>query len=722
MLIDRPQIVEGSFITNASVPTGTADPTSANPGELFFRTDLNAFRFYNNSGWVMVSDAAGLAGHVADDTRHATPAQNLFLDGVSVSFTDVNSIPVLASNFSTLSTNFTNHTGDDARHLTPAQNTFLDTLNLPLLTAGMVNFLGGVTSNVQTQLNNIKNTADGAANNLAVHVADDARHLSGPQNTLLDSLTVTAAEVNHLGGATSNIQAQLTTGSSNKVSKAGDNMTGTLSMGTNKVTTSSFATVATDVPNKKYVDDSDYLNLNPKAGLTSADSTVPIYSDFKFALGVWGSASFTFTDRDSKQVIYYHAQTPTRKIRVFRAYRFSDNDTFVFDNDPVSLTFLVGDEYVRFIANLGTHFTYLCLVSETTQAITRWVIAKTNGSSRWQDWTLGYDVTSLRSGVDNFSLLQDAAGDRVMRVVYDTATTVLEVYNSALTVLRSQTLFNRATDIDPVDNGGGIARTGQNISFGYNPFGLAFPFTWDPYTQTLHQKNSGYYVWNQAGVNVGQGFSLSISWTIPRSWITVGGAAPSNLIPIKNSTYRYSAYPDSTWDTDDGGMSEAYGSSGTAASLVTDEYSGNIFMTTHGTFTSVQAGLIYRLAYSNGKIYKTFGTTIGPFIQNTNDLSMPDGSAWSKQIDPSYGQIIGSNIQFLGISSRYGAQLINTTFSTTQFSSVARANDTLKLDAAAAILSPQAAWPAPVQANMTQGNFSTVVVSGNPLNFWAPGL
>ena len=221
---------------------------------------------------------------------------------------------------------------------------------------------------------------------------------------------------------------------------------------------------------------------------------------------------------------------------------------------------------------------------------------------------------------------------------------------------------------------------------------------------------------------VERGFSLSISWTIPRSWITVGGAAPSNLIPIKNSTYRCSAYPDSTWDTDDGGMSEAYGSSGTAASLVTDEYSGNIFMTTHGTFTSVQAGLIYRLAYSNGKIYKTFGTTIGPFIQNTNDLSMPDGSAWSKQIDPSYGQIIGSNIQFLGISSRYGAQLINTTFSTTQFSSVARANDTLKLDAAAAILSPQAAWPAPVQANMTQGNFSTVVVSGNPLNFWAyPG-
>lgn len=721
MLIDRPQIVEGSFITNASVPTGTTDPAAPNPGELFFRTDLNAFRFYNNSDWVAIPDAAALATHVADDARHLTAPQNTFLDGITVTFTDVNSILTIASNLSALTTNFNAHVGDDARHVTPAQNTFLDGLNLPSLTAAEVNFLDGVTSSVQLQFNSIKATADGAATNLAVHIADDTRHLSAAQNTFLDGVSVTATEANQLSGVTSNIQAQLNAVSGNKVSKTGDSMSGPLSMGANKITTTAVPTVPADVSNKKYVDDSDYLNFNPKAGLTSADSSVPIYSDFKFALGVWGSGSFTYVDRDSKQVIFYHAQSPTRMVRVFRAFRFSDNDTFVFDNDPVSLTFLTGDEYIRLMLNLGTYFAYVGLASAATGSITRWLLVKTGGSSRWQDWSLGYDVTSIQSGNNNFALLQDSSGDRIMQVVYTGPTSTLNVYGPTLTVLRSQTLYTSATEIDPVDHTGN-ARTGLNITFAYSPAGLAFPFTWDPSTQTLHQKNSGYYTYTQAGVNVGQGFALSISWSVPRSWITSGVATPSNLIPIKNSTYRYSGYSDSTWDTDDGGMSISYGGSGQATSLVTDEYSGNIFMTSHNTFTSAEAGNIYRLAYSAGKVYKTFGATIEPFIQNNFFVSMPDGSAWSKQIDPSYGLIINNNIQFVGFSTRYGSRLIGTTFSTTQFSSIARANDTLKLDAAAAILSPESTWPAAVQTAIRPGAFSTVVVGGSPIAMWsAPG-
>lgn len=60
MLIDRPQIVEGSSIINASVPTGTSDPSSPNLGELFFRTDLNKLRVYDSTGWVPASQQTSL--------------------------------------------------------------------------------------------------------------------------------------------------------------------------------------------------------------------------------------------------------------------------------------------------------------------------------------------------------------------------------------------------------------------------------------------------------------------------------------------------------------------------------------------------------------------------------------------------------------------------------------------------------------------------------------
>ena len=58
MLIDRPDIVEGSAIQNASVAKGSADPANPNLGELFFRADLNKLRVYSSSGWTDVGASA----------------------------------------------------------------------------------------------------------------------------------------------------------------------------------------------------------------------------------------------------------------------------------------------------------------------------------------------------------------------------------------------------------------------------------------------------------------------------------------------------------------------------------------------------------------------------------------------------------------------------------------------------------------------------------------
>jgi hypothetical protein len=83
MLIDRPQITETSYLSNAVIDSGTADPTSPDIGELFFRTDLGQLRVYNGSTWV----EAGSTVHAASTSLHLSTAQNTLLDGLAPTLT-----------------------------------------------------------------------------------------------------------------------------------------------------------------------------------------------------------------------------------------------------------------------------------------------------------------------------------------------------------------------------------------------------------------------------------------------------------------------------------------------------------------------------------------------------------------------------------------------------------------------------------------------------------
>lgn len=145
------------------------------------------------------------------------------------------------------------HTLDFDVHITTDQNTFLDALDLPALTGAEANFLIGVTSNIQVQLDDkisrVGDSMDSLANltffgggevlglpvtpsqasaatsaaYVDAHIADADPHLTTDQNTFLDALdlpTLTGAEVNFLIGVTSNVQAQL----DSKLTNAGGNM------------------------------------------------------------------------------------------------------------------------------------------------------------------------------------------------------------------------------------------------------------------------------------------------------------------------------------------------------------------------------------------------------------------------------------------------------------------------------------------------------------------
>ena len=718
MRIDGIQLTEGSNFRNATIDGGTGFPAMPNPGELYFRTDANALFARNNANWVELAAQSTITAHMADDTRHLTTSQNTLLDGITVSFTDVNQLAGVTSNI---------------------QSQF-NALNVTVADAGI-------------QLNNISNY-----NVLSRDEKPDVKleweRMFNEQPDILAKaagLGITGALIQNYTTAITTLDTYLSSLGPNQIwtnfgvdtIMIGDSLATyrrnfyfqrqlllnamIAKAGQLPLTSTIVPSTNIDLTNKLYVDNMDYLNLNPKAGMTSGDSTVPVYSDFKFSLGTGGTSALTLVDSESKQVVYFNATTPTTKQSMFRAYRFSDNDSFVFDNDAISAAFLNANERVGAMLNAGTNFVVLQLVTITyPTTTTRIAIARTDGSSRWQDWTFAYDVLPQFQGsmLTNWSLIQDPVfGDRILQVVYDlpgAAYSDLRVYDSTLTLLRTQRMYSQSTDVCMSDLTG-AGRTAASISVGYYPYGFGHGFTWNPFTETFHQKNAGYYNGKtSAGQTYGQNYALSISWVIPRSWIMSGTGTPSNLIPVKTSGFRYHAYQDSTWDADDGGMSTAgYGNAGNAYTITTDEYSGQVCLSTKGTWSYSDIGNNY--VFAAGRVYKTFGSSLLSSQLKQIGAALPDGSAWSKMINPGFTQVIDNQISFVGTSVRFGTSLITTTFSTTSFNSAYIANDTFKLDAANAKLFVGQQWPTDVSSS-SPGNFGTVVVAGVPNVHWTvPG-
>ncbi len=212
-------------------------------------------------------------------------------------------------------TNLSTHATDTDLHISPIERNWLSSI-VGTVTSDQVNYLSGVTSDVQDQIDSkvaiggdtmtgplylhanptgnlmaapkqyvdavaalkfdktggevtgfITLHADPTLNLHAVtkqyadaaltgHASDDALHLTSGQNAFLDALTVSATEVNYLGTVSSNVQDQL----DSKLNKAGGEMSGF-------ITLHAAPTLDLHASTKKYVDDAAALKVN-KAGDT----------------------------------------------------------------------------------------------------------------------------------------------------------------------------------------------------------------------------------------------------------------------------------------------------------------------------------------------------------------------------------------------------------------------------------------------------------------------
>jgi hypothetical protein len=59
MLQDTITLIEGANITNATIASGTSNPSNPSTGELFFRTDLSGLYVYDGSTWAAVGGSLG---------------------------------------------------------------------------------------------------------------------------------------------------------------------------------------------------------------------------------------------------------------------------------------------------------------------------------------------------------------------------------------------------------------------------------------------------------------------------------------------------------------------------------------------------------------------------------------------------------------------------------------------------------------------------------------
>ena len=439
---------------------------------------------------------------------------------------------------------------------------------------------------------------------------------------------------------------------------------------------------------KKYIDDYDYLNFDPKAGVLS-ESYIPVYADFKFGLGTSGGSVFRLTDKQGFDVIFFHGNTPYGYYRPFRAYRFNSNSPWIFDAEATSVGFLNANERLQIIYNIGTQFAYLQLVNATTGAATRTVLVKTQGSSKGGEWTFYADVTSLSSsGGPNFFLYVDktsAANDRILRLTLADPM-VLEVYNSSKTLLRSQTLVTGSSDFSGTDySGAGRTNTYSNytsLPWGYQPWGVCFPFTWNKYTENLIMAGVGYRYWKDASGFRGEGgFGATVSWTIRKTWLTGGTGSNVNLIqvnPAGRGGKRYNLFEDDTWNSLTGGMGNTYFNAGWALGITTDEYAKtlNIGSSIHWGNTSDLINIIWE-----GTVARTTAiSSVWPAPIENVTVKIIDAAPWSKNLYAYYGFIIGNNLTMETNSVKYGSKVIAVDFLTNRFSTSLTTNDTLILD------------------------------------------
>jgi len=214
-----------------------------------------------------------ILAHANDVGLHLTSTQNTFLDSLSVSGTEVNYLSGLTSNAQTqldsklalaggTMTGALTLASDPSTSLEAATKQYTDAGDALKVAKSGDTMTGYLTLNAAPTSNLHAATKQYVDSGLSTHASDASLHLTSTQNTFLDGITVSNTEVNLLSGVTSGVQSQL----DSKLPLAGGTLTGTLVL-------SADPTAALQPATKQYTDTADALKVD-KAGDTMTGALV----------------------------------------------------------------------------------------------------------------------------------------------------------------------------------------------------------------------------------------------------------------------------------------------------------------------------------------------------------------------------------------------------------------------------------------------------------------
>ena len=207
---------------------------------------------------------SGLSSHTSNTDLHLSAGERAWISAVvpGVTATEVNYLAGVTSGVQTqldakldksggTMTGFITLHGAPTDNLHPATKQYTDTgLNTKFDKAGG-SLTGFATLHADPTANMHAVTKQYADAGLSTHAGDDSLHLTSGQNAFLDAVTASATEVNQLVGVTSGVQAQLDA----KFDKAGGTVTGDVTVADGYgIFVSKVATAGTELVNKAYVD------------------------------------------------------------------------------------------------------------------------------------------------------------------------------------------------------------------------------------------------------------------------------------------------------------------------------------------------------------------------------------------------------------------------------------------------------------------------------------
>ncbi len=129
-----------------------------------------------------------------------------------------------------------------------------------------------------------------------------------------------------------------------------------------------------------------FKNLPPKIGYFN-ETTVPLIANFNMSINV--GTPWAISDDQGREVLYFDAKgAPNDTPRLYRAYRMSLGQSFIYENTSLSLGYLKGTSaYANSIWGLGSQY----IVIGTSEG--KYHIVNNQGEP--ENWTLEADITSI---------------------------------------------------------------------------------------------------------------------------------------------------------------------------------------------------------------------------------------------------------------------------------------------------------------------------------------